>query len=77
VRLIDHITGAIYFLQHYDIPHGAIRPSCVLLDHEGKYLLVDRSLFLLPSNYHLALSQSSEKSSAIEETWYLAPEWIH
>jgi len=55
VRMIDHLIGALYFLQHYEIAHGAIRPEAILLDREGKYLLVERKLFHIKSNYQLAL----------------------
>lgn len=40
VRMVDHLVGALYFLDHYDIAHGAVRPETILLDREGKYLLV-------------------------------------
>lgn len=40
VRMVDHLVGALYFLDHYDVTHGAVRPETILLDREGKYLLV-------------------------------------
>lgn len=42
VRMIDHLMGALYFLRHFGIEHGGIRPQSVLVDSEGKYLLTDR-----------------------------------
>ena len=55
--MIDHLVGALYFLHHYDIAHRAVRPECLLVDQEGKYLLADRQLFLLPTNYQIARDQ--------------------
>ena len=55
VRMLDHIVGALYFLHHYDIPYGAVRPELILLDREGKYILPDRELFVLKTNYQICL----------------------
>lgn len=40
--MIDHIIGAVFFLNHYEIEHSAIRSSNIIVDDEGKYILVDR-----------------------------------
>ena len=55
VRMIDHVIGAVYFLHHFDVAHQAIRPENVLVDDEGRYVLVDRDIFQRKSNYELAL----------------------
>jgi hypothetical protein len=51
VRMIDHLVGALYFLNHFDVPHGAVRLESVLVDGEGKYVLVDKDLFGQKGNY--------------------------
>ncbi len=55
VRMIDHIIGAVYFLQHFDVPHSALRPQQLLVDEDGRFVLVDREAFARKSNYQLAL----------------------
>ncbi len=54
-RMIDHLIGALYFLHHFYGPHGAVRLETVLVDGEGKFILIDRELFSIKSNYELAL----------------------
>lgn len=49
--MIDHLIGALYFLHHYGFVHGAVRPECVLVDNEGKYVLADRDLLMQATNY--------------------------
>lgn len=75
VRMIDHLVGALFFLHHYDIPHGATRPDCVLVDAEGKYLLVDKELFKRTTNYTEALT-SLRKNNKQNQFQFIAPEWI-
>jgi hypothetical protein len=53
--MIDHIIGAVYFLHHFDVPHSALRPQQVLVDEDGRFVLVDREVFVRKSNYELAL----------------------
>ena len=74
VRMVDHLVGALFFLHHYQIPHGAVRPKSVILDSEGKYLLADQQLFQLPTNYSLALDASQQQDGNFPE--FLAPEWL-
>lgn len=45
LRMIDHIVGALYFLHHFGYPHQAINPSNILIDADGKYILVDPKIF--------------------------------
>ena len=53
--MIDHLIGALYFLHHFYGPHGAVRLETVLVDGEGKFILIDREFFSIRSNYELAL----------------------
>ena len=55
IRMIDHIIGAVYFLHHFDVPHSALRPQQLLVDEDGRFVLVDREAFARKSNYQLAL----------------------
>lgn len=55
LRLIDHVAGSVYYLRHFDMEHGGLRPQNILVDEEGKFLLVDRQLFQLDSNYQQGL----------------------
>jgi hypothetical protein len=45
VRMIDHLVGALYFLHHFNVPHGAVRIDSLLVDTEGKFILIDREIF--------------------------------
>jgi hypothetical protein len=49
--MLDHIIGTLYFLHHFDIPHGAVRPASIIVDQEGKYMLADRQLFNNQTNF--------------------------
>jgi hypothetical protein len=53
--MIDHLIGAVYFLHHYQLPHGGVRPQHVVVDQEGRYVLVDAQIFGKLSNYEAAL----------------------
>lgn len=53
--MIDHIIGALYFLNHFGISYSAIKPQYILIDSEGKYVLPDPRIFQLQSNYSVAL----------------------
>ena len=53
--MVDHIIGAIYFLNHFEIDHNGIRPDNVLVDDEGKYVLLDREIFAKKTNYQRSL----------------------
>ena len=53
--MIDHVIGAVYFLHHFDVQHAALRPQQVLVDEDGRFVLVDREVFSRQSNYELAL----------------------
>ena len=79
VRMVDHLIGALYFLHHFQLPHGAVRLEAVLLDDEGKYVLVDKELYPHPSNYELAVrflaeQQDNNKQKAADNgIEFLAP----
>jgi len=49
--MIDHLVGALYFLHHFNVPHGAVRLDSLLVDAEGKFILIDREIFSLKTNY--------------------------
>lgn len=51
MRFIDHVAGSIYYLLHFEEEYGAVRPSNIMMDDDGKFLLVDRKTFRLESNY--------------------------
>lgn len=53
--MIDNVAGSVYYLLKLEYEHGGIRPENVMIDEEGRYLLIDRGLFLLESNYQLGL----------------------
>lgn len=55
IRMIDHIIGAVYFLHHFDVCHSALRPQQILVDDDGRFVLVDREAFARKSNYQLAI----------------------
>lgn len=71
LRLLDHIIGALYFLNHFEHDHSAVRPEHILLDEEGKYLLVDCKMLQLPTNYERA--KSCHRSSQHRSCTYLSP----
>ena len=43
--MIDHLIGALFYLHHFDIVHAGVRDNVVLVNHEGKYMLIDREVF--------------------------------
>jgi len=49
--MIDHLVGALYFLHHFNVPHGAVRQDSLVVDSEGKFILIDREIFTLKTNY--------------------------
>ena len=53
--MVDHVVGAVYFLHHISLQHNALRPENILVDEEGKYIVVDRELFRLKTTYSLNL----------------------
>ena len=59
--MIDHIIGAVYFLHHFDVAHSALRPQQILVDDDGRFVLVDREVFVRKSNYDLALELVTQK----------------
>lgn len=73
--MIDHLVGALYFLHHYGITHGAMRPESILIDAEGKYVLADRDLFMNQTNYSKALV-CLKTSSRRHNLQFVAPEWV-
>lgn len=40
--MIDHVVGAAFFLYHVNQQQNSIRPENILIDEEGKHLLVDK-----------------------------------
>ena len=69
--MIDHVIGALYFLHHFDVSHGAVRPEMLLQDEEGRFVLVDRELFQRPTNYSTALEQISQEEPDVMQ--YISP----
>lgn len=51
LRMLDHIIGALYFLNHLEHKHEAVCPHNILIDEEGKFILIDAIVFELPTNY--------------------------
>ncbi len=80
IRMIDHIIGAVYFLHHFDVAHSALRPQQVLVDEDGRFVLVDREAFARKSNYQMALefieAKNRGSSADAEILNYLAPEYL-
>jgi serine/threonine protein kinase len=78
--MIDHIIGAVYFLHHFDVAHSALRPQQILVDEDGRFVLVDREAFARKSNYQLALefieAKENGTSADAEVLNYLAPEYL-
>lgn len=64
--MIDHIIGALYFLHHFGHGHRAVRPSNILIDNEGKYILVDSKIFQLEDNYSKAITYIEHKKEFTE-----------
>lgn len=45
LRMIDHIIGALYFLNHFKNNHEAVCPQHIVVDEEGKFILADSQIF--------------------------------
>ena len=69
--MLDHIIGSLYSLNHYGVSHGAVRPNLIVIDEEGKFILVDRVLFANHTNLQL-MSEIIEKKD--NSKIFLAPE---
>jgi hypothetical protein len=70
LRMMDHIIGAVYFLNHFESDHMAVRPDNILIDSEGKYILIDRKVMLTKTNYEVALHQRPGTAACC----YLSPQ---
>ena len=43
--MIDHIVGALYFLNHLEHKHEAVSTNNIMIDEEGKFILIDALVF--------------------------------
>jgi hypothetical protein len=60
--MIDHVVGALYFLNHLEHKHESVCAENILIDEEGKFILVDSVVFELPTNYEIALMEYLNKN---------------
>lgn len=75
--MIDHVVGALYFLNHFNHNHDAVRPEHILIDQEGKFVLADSAIFQLESIYLKALNEYvHDKKLTPSSLKYLSPELL-
>jgi hypothetical protein len=84
--MIDHVIGALYFLNHLEHKHESVCSGNILIDDEGKFVLIDSIIFELDTNYQIALMEllnknlskahSGKRNHCSSGSAYLSPELL-